>query len=73
MVKEGENIRLVRLNAGERMSQRLTEMGLTPGTEFTVIQNTTGPLLLLVRDTRLALGRGMALKIVVEQLCEKED
>jgi ferrous iron transport protein A len=43
-------------------------MGVTPGAEVTVIQNYhRGPMLIEVRDTRVALGRGEALKIEVER------
>jgi len=66
MVAQGERVRLLRVNAGEALSSRLNAMGLTPGVEVTVIQDSGGPLLLGVRDSRLALGRGMAQKIFVE-------
>jgi ferrous iron transport protein A len=35
-------------------------MGLTPGVTLRVVQDSGGPLLLAVRDARLAIGRGMA-------------
>jgi DtxR family Mn-dependent transcriptional regulator len=43
-------------------------MGLTPGTRVTVVKSApfNGPLEVLVRGSRLALGRGMAEKIFVE-------
>jgi ferrous iron transport protein A len=42
-------------------------MGVTPGAEVMVMQNYhRGPMLIEVRDTRVALGRGEALKIEVE-------
>jgi DtxR family Mn-dependent transcriptional regulator len=43
-------------------------MGLTPGAQVTVVKSAPfhGPLEVLVRGSRLALGRGMAEKIVVE-------
>jgi Fe2+ transport system protein FeoA len=42
-------------------------MGLTPGTKVTVIRSAPfhGPIELIVRGSRLALGRGMAERIVV--------
>jgi Fe2+ transport system protein FeoA len=52
--------------AGKVLSRRLAEMGLTPGVQLEVLQDQGGPLLLAVRDSRLALGRGMAHKIFVE-------
>jgi ferrous iron transport protein A len=43
-------------------------MGLAEETALVVLQNSGyGPVLVLVRDTRLALGRGEAAKVLVEQ------
>ncbi len=43
-------------------------MGLTPGTEVTVVNSAplNGPLEIRVRGSRLAIGRGMAERIFVE-------
>lgn len=66
MVPQGKTVRLVSINGGRGMVRRLTEMGLVPGTEMTVFRNSgTGPFLLAVNGTRLALGRGMAYRIRV--------
>jgi DtxR family Mn-dependent transcriptional regulator len=48
--------------------KRLMDMGLTPGTKVTVVKSAPfhGPLEILVRGSRLAIGRGMAEKIFVE-------
>jgi Fe2+ transport system protein FeoA len=67
MVKSGQPVRLVEITAGQRLRRRLTELGLIPGTELKVMQANGGPLLLAVHDSRLALGRGMAHKIMVEE------
>jgi DtxR family Mn-dependent transcriptional regulator len=52
--------------------KRLMDMGLTPGTRVTVVKSAPfhGPFEILVRGSRLALGRGMARRIFVE--IEKE-
>jgi len=57
---------------GWGFEKRLTDMGLTPGTRVTVVKSAPfhGPLEILVRGSRLALGRGMAERIFVET--EKE-
>jgi len=56
------------LLGGKGFSARVASMGVTPGAEVTVIQNyRQGPMLIEVRDTRVALGRGEALKIEVER------
>ena len=48
--------------------RRLTDLGLTPGTHVTVIKSApfNGPLEVHVRRSRLALGRRMAEKVLVE-------
>ena len=53
---------------GGGFEKRLMDMGLTPGTVVTVVKSAPfhGPLEVLVRGSRLALGRGMAERIVVE-------
>lgn len=48
------------------LSRRLAELGLTPGVEFDVLQDGGGPVLIAVRDSRLALGRSAASRILVE-------
>lgn len=48
--------------------KRLSDLGLTPGTNVTVIKSApfNGPLEVCVRGTRLAIGRGMATRILVD-------
>ena len=57
---------LTKIDGGRRLRHRLTELGLIPGSVLTIVQNQNGPLLIAVRDTRLAIGRGMAEKILVK-------
>jgi Fe2+ transport system protein FeoA len=47
--------------------RRLMDMGLTPGAEVVVVKSAPffGPLEVTVRGSRLALGRGMAERILV--------
>ncbi len=44
------------------MSQRLADLGLTPGTELTLVRAHpgSGPVELLVRQTSIAVDRGIA-------------
>jgi len=54
---------------GKGFASRLASMGLAVGAHIEVLDNRGhGPLLILVRDTRVALGRGEAQGIVVEKL-----
>ena len=66
LASEGEQVTVSALSPGKRFGHRLMELGLAPGTELTVLKNDgQGPLLLAIRDTRLAIGAGMAHKITV--------
>ena len=67
LVAVGESVEVVEMNEQGAVRQRLTELGLTPGTIVRVIQaDTTGAMILAVRnDARLAVGRSTARKIRV--------
>ncbi len=68
MVSPGEEVRIVSVRAGRGLSQRLADMGLIPGTPLTVINSRgAGPTLIEFRGSRLALGFGIAQKIMVER------
>ncbi|HHB91001.1 MAG TPA: ferrous iron transport protein A [Anaerolineae bacterium] len=67
-VPRGESVRLVRIDAGRRLTRRLAELGLTPGVVMQVVHKNGGPMLIAVRGARLALGRGVTDKILVEEL-----
>ena len=57
------------LGGGREFANRLAAMGMTVGAVVEALQNRgQGPVLLLVRDTRIALGRGEAMKILVEEV-----
>ena len=50
------------------MKRRLTKMGLFPGSILRVIRNDCGsPLIVSSGDGWLAIGRAIALKIMVEE------
>lgn len=56
-----------RLRGGREFTSRVAVLGFSPGAEVTVVQNYgRGPIIVEVRDTRVALGRGEAVKIQVE-------
>lgn len=51
-----------------RFAKRLADLGLTPGTKVTLVKSApfSGPLEVCVRGSRLAIGRGMASRILVD-------
>ena len=59
------------LNGGRGFVSRADALGFTPGTEVAMLQNyRRGPLIVVVRDTHVALGRGEARKIGVRRLVD---
>jgi ferrous iron transport protein A len=59
---------VVELRGGRGFIARLAPLGFTPGVPLTMVQNYGhGPLIVRVRDTRIALGRGEAAKIIVQR------
>jgi ferrous iron transport protein A len=65
-VKPGQTVRLVRIDAGQRLMARLAAMGMLPHVEIKVVRNGyPGPCVIRVRDSKVVLGRGMADKIEV--------
>ena len=64
--KAGETVTLIALRAGWGLQRRLADMGLTPGVELKVISSgRPGQVVVEVRGSRMALGHGIAAKILV--------
>lgn len=67
-VQSGESVQIRRMDGGHQFLSRLASLGFTPGARLQVIQNYGhGPIIVRLRDTRVALGRGEAKKILVEK------
>ena len=68
-IPSGTSVVVRKLEGGKELATRLAALGLSIGSQVKVLQNRThGPLLVLVRDTRIALGRGQAIKILTEEI-----
>ena len=64
--REGEEVNIIRIEGGRRVSRRLMEMGLSSSSRIKVVQNSGGPVIIVCKRTRMALGRGVSQKILVE-------
>jgi ferrous iron transport protein B len=62
---EGEEGIIHLLSGGEALTRRLAGMGIVPGTRIKVLRNSGGLIIVLASETRVALGRGQAEKILV--------
>lgn len=59
------------LAGGRGLMSRLATLGFTPGARVNMVQNFgRGPIIVMVRGTRIALGRGEAQKIIVTSIEE---
>ena len=67
MAGEDERVTVVSLHGGQGLVRRLSEMGLNVGSELLVLQRQGSGLIVLRGGTRLALGSGMAQKILVRK------
>lgn len=65
--KAGESVRLVRIDAGRGLNSRLASLGLVANAELKVVSNGhPGPFVLIVKEAKVVLGRGVAQKILVK-------
>lgn len=66
--KPNEPARIVSIAGGASVQARLASLGMFPTEPIRVLRcNRRGPLLLQVRGSKLALGRGLCKHIFVEQ------
>lgn len=65
MATEGTRVRVHSLAGGKGLELRLTSLGLNVGSELVVSQHQGGKMVVRRGETRLALGAGMAQKIMV--------
>jgi ferrous iron transport protein A len=67
MVDQNQEVKLVSIVGGLKMKQRLADLGLNIGMTIRVLKKASGgPMIIAVKDSRLALGWGMANRIIVE-------
>lgn len=68
-LKAGQRARVIYTkDYGRGLVQHLSDMGLNEGSEIEVIApGSPGPFLVAVKDTSLAIGQGIAKRILVER------
>jgi len=65
-VHAGDHATVVAFQGARAVNNRLASLGFTPGVPINMSQNYEhGPLIVTVRGTRVALGRGEASQIIV--------
>lgn len=70
-IAKGRKVILDSIEWGQQVRKKLQDMGMTPGVEFIVVNAPkVGPMLIEVRGTRVAIGRGILSKIYVTPVVE---
>jgi ferrous iron transport protein A len=65
----GERVRVVAVGGGRGIDRKLSDLGLTTGCEVTVVsRDGTGPMVVARDDMRLALGTGIAHRVLVARV-----
>jgi len=68
LLPKGTRAKIIQIDAGRGLEGRLKHMGLYQGEVIKVVQNTEGPVVVAKGGMRLALGRGMSQKVLVEEI-----
>jgi len=65
---DGQYGKISFIRGGHKVLQRLLDLGLTPGTKISVarVAPLSGPIVVSVRSSKLAIGKGIASKVFVE-------
>ena len=63
----GKDLHVIGISAGQGLTRRLLELGFNEHATVKVIRSlANGPLIVQLNNARFALGRGMAMKIMVQ-------
>lgn len=66
MVREGEPTVIRKVGGKEEIRQFLEELGFVIGATVTVISEMSGNVIVNIKDSRVAIGKDMANKIMVQ-------
>lgn len=67
-LRPGDCGRVKRIVAGGFATKRLYEMGFNTGAKVTVLKNDRGPLIVSLEGNKIALGRGLAEKMLIDKI-----
>ena len=70
MAEGNKLVKIVRIAGGRGFVSRLMNMGINEGEIVKVLNNTRGPVLISLGNSRIALGRGASFRIFVEYVKE---
>ena len=65
MARAGETVTIRKITGKDEVRQHLAEMGFVVDSDVTVISEVAGNLILQVKDSRIALDKSMANRIMI--------
>ena len=65
MAKTGETVIIRKISGKDEVRQHLAELGFVVDSEVTVVSEIAGNLILQVKDSRIALDKAMANRIMI--------
>ena len=65
MAGVGETSRILKITGRDEVRQHLAELGFVVGEQVTVVSELGGNLILSVKDSRVAIDRSMAMRIMI--------
>lgn len=65
MAKPGETVTIRKITGKDEVRQHLAELGFVVDAAVTVVSELAGNLILQVKDSRVALDRSMAMRIMI--------
>ena len=63
--KAGQTSRIVKITGKDEVRQHLANLGFVSGEQVTVITEMAGSLILKIKDSRIALDKSMANRIMI--------
>ena len=66
ITQAGDNVTIAKITGRSDVKQRLGELGFVAGTPVSIVQSHGGDMIVRIRDSKLALTREMAARIMVE-------
>lgn len=65
MAKSGETVIIKKITGRDQVRQHLAELGLVVDETVTIVNEMGGNLILQVKDSRIAIDKGMATRIMI--------
>jgi ferrous iron transport protein A len=65
MLQKGDRGKVSSIDAGKYATKRLYELGFNTSASVTIIKNDFGPIIVSLNGNKVAVGRGLASKILL--------